>query len=206
MTDTAARIRGMGATGAKHDSFLYGLGLRGGIPYSTQICHLSQTKGSFESHRSCFAFRNERIAPPLQNSSFVRFTLEILFTATMMKRSRQDLHNSCVEKDSLKRRFVGRSQDNLYGKAQDNLYQPPVHLHEKRYRKELEPPLGASKPQAPVYSAQSIVLDQMRLDERRRYDLAIAKMEAEKQVYLKELHYLQMSQARGGPLYSTYVY
>jgi hypothetical protein len=119
----------------------------------------------------------------------------------------------------LKRRFVGRSQDKLYGKAQDKLYgkaqdklyhphslEPPAPLHEKRYRKELEPPLGAPKPQAPVYSTHSIVLDQMRLDERRRYDLAIAKMEAEKQVYLKELHYLQMSQARGGPLYPTYVY
>ena len=58
----------------------------------------------------------------------------------------------------------------------------------------------------PSYSSQGIMYDQSRLEERRRFDRAIAKIEAEKQIYLRELHHLQMAQTRGGPSFSTYVY
>lgn len=62
-------------------------------------------------------------------------------------------------------------------------------------------------------TSQAILLDQARLNERRRYDEQIRRMEEqrqrlemENQVYLRELHYLQMAQARGYDPVSPYVY
>jgi len=67
---------------------------------------------------------------------------------------------------------------------------------------------GGSSKRAPVYSPQAILVDQARLNEKRRHDEEIRRMEEErrtlemeKQLYLRDLHYLQMAQARGGSYY-----
>jgi len=68
-----------------------------------------------------------------------------------------------------------------------------------------DPCVYHSAPPVPTYSNHMVMVDQARLAERRRYEKAIQKMEMERSVYLKELHYLQLAQARGGPAYPPYV-
>jgi len=73
---------------------------------------------------------------------------------------------------------------------------PSLHLSLKK-RYPATPLPSPSPPSAPAYNPQNVMLEEWRQAERLRWEAHVAKIEMEKEFYLRSLHHLQMATAGG---------
>jgi hypothetical protein len=116
-----------------------------------------------------------------------------------MKRRRDPSMEAPYNTPNLKRSFQGNPVSGLT----HPLTKPSKRCSSQAFP--TDPYVYHPTPPVPTYSNHTVMVDQARLAERRMYEKAIEKMEMERSVYLKELHYLQLAQTRGGPAYPPYV-